>query len=147
MNKKVMPTAWFFVCAIFEVFLRFALPFVVINSPLLYIGILLIIFGAWITIWADNLFKKKKTTVKPYEESDVLIVSGPFTYTRNPMYLGMLAFLLGISMLTGAISTIIPVIVFFIIIHLFYILPEEKMLKEKFGKDYLDFKAKVRRWL
>jgi len=147
MNEKIMPTTCFFICAVLEVILRFLFPIVIINSPLLYIGILMIIFGAWINIWTDNLFKRNKTSVKPYEESEVLIISGPFTFTRNPMYLGMFVFLLGISLLTGAVSTILLVIAFFIIINIWYIPPEEKMLEEKFGSEYLEFKSKVRKWI
>jgi len=94
-----------------------------------------------------NLFKKKSTTVKPFQETTSLIINGPFRFTRNPMYIGMVAILLGEAMLFGSLLTFIGPIAFYLIISWIFIPFEEGSLEGTFGQEYLDYKKKVRRWL
>ncbi len=97
--------------------------------------------------WADFLLKKKKTTVKPYEKPTQLIISGPFSISRNPQYLGFAAILLGIAINHGTLITFIFPIAFVILMELMFIPFEEKNLKRIFGKKYFNYKKKVRRWI
>ena len=98
-------------------------------------------------IWSDQLFKKSKTTVKPHEIPTILELSGPFRISRHPMYLGMVAILLGIAILLGSLVTSIFPIFFIILMEILFIPTEERNLKKIFGKEYLDYKKKVRRWI
>jgi len=105
------------------------------------------VLGIALNIWADVLFKKNKTTVKPYKSPTELITSGPFRISRHPMYLGMMLILLGAAIVSGTLIAFVFPIVFIVLIELFFIPFEEKNLERIFGKKFLDYKKSVRRWL
>ena len=107
----------------------------------------MIIFGIILNIWADALFKKRKTTVKPHEKPTSFEISGPFRISRHPMYLGMAAILLGTSIILGSLISFLFPIIFIILMEIMFIRIEEKNLEKVFGKKYLDYKRKVRRWV
>ena len=96
---------------------------------------------------ADKAFKEFDTTVKPFEASSHLITDGVFRISRNPMYLGMFLILIGLGLSLGSLLPIIFPFIFARIIKRRFILAEEKMLKEKFGKEWLFYKNEVRRWI
>ena len=143
-----MPPTYFIILLLLSIGLHFLLPIKkIIFSPYNYSGIILIIFGIIMNIWADALFKKKKTTVKPHEIPNFLEISGPFKISRHPMYLGMLAILLGTSFFLGSLITFAFPVIFIILMEMIFIPAEEKNLKKVFGKEYSDYKKKVRRWI
>ncbi len=117
--------------------------------PYTYLGIPLIIFGVYLNIiWvADVFLKKEKTTTRTHEMPKKLVTYGYFKYTRNPTYLGMALTLLGFSILLGSLITFAFLIVFVYLTDRFTIPIEEKNLEKKFGKKYLAYKKKVRRWV
>ena len=96
---------------------------------------------------ALRAFLKAGNNPEPWKEATVFIASGPYRYTRNPMYLGM-AMAYGIIALTagswGAMA-LLPVTLW--IIARYVIAPEEAYLARKFGQTYLDYKGNVRRWI
>ncbi len=98
-------------------------------------------------IWAVQLFKKKETSHDPAETPTTLVTSGPYRFTRNPMYLGMTSILLGIAIFIGTISLFLAPLAFCITINATFIPKEEKILENIFGSEYLDYKNKVRRWV
>ena len=108
---------------------------------------ILIIFGTIINLWADSIFKKYNTTVKPDEKPTKLINIGPFRISRHPMYLGMTLILLGTAILLGSLISFIFPIIFFLIMNYKYIPEEEKRMQNEFGKLYIDYKNKVRKWI
>ena len=76
--------------------------------------------------------RKMKTTFIPDGTPEVLISSGPFKFSRNPIYLGMLTILVGVAFLMSSLSAIIIALVFGIIINFTWIAHEEKKLHELF---------------
>ena len=95
-----------------------------------------------------RVFRKVGTTVNPVDpdQASMLVVEGPFTFSRNPMYLGMSEMLIGFGFIFGAWLTLPIVALFMIYITIFQILPEEAVMKEKFA-DYDEYCSKVRRWI
>jgi len=116
-------------------------------SPWNLIGLIPLFFGLWINLSADRAFKKAETTVKPFEESNALIQDGVFRWSRNPMYLGFVAILLGISVILRSLSPYIAVVVFVVLIDLMFIRVEEQMLEEKFGDGWKRYRSGVRKWM
>jgi len=110
-------------------------------------GILLLGVGIWLNIWADNLFKKAETTVKPFEESSALIVEGPFGASRHPMYLGMALALLGVGLLLGSLVALLVPFAFIAAMEIAFIKHEERALETTFGEEYNRYRRQVRRWL
>jgi protein-S-isoprenylcysteine O-methyltransferase Ste14 len=147
-KKKIMPPTYFVACLLLAIILAYAVSSLrVVPGPYRYIGILLIAVGIWLNIWADHLFKHKKTTVKPFETSTALIEKGPFLFTRNPMYLGMIVLLVGAAIAVGSVLSLISPLVFFVIARFHFIPAEEQAMEETFGEKFLDYKSRVRRWL
>ncbi len=148
MRKKIMPTTYLLVAILFCVVLHFLVPILyIMPSPWNLIGLIPLFFGLWINLSADRAFKKAETTVKPFEESNALIQDGVFRWSRNPMYLGFVAILLGISVILRSLSPYIAVVVFVVLIDLMFIRVEEQMLEEKFGDGWKRYRSGVRKWM
>jgi len=147
-RKPILPPTFFWAAAILSLALHFALPVVsLIPFPLNLAGAVPIAFGAILNIWADQLFKKRTTTVKPFERPTVFIIEGPFAWTRHPMYLGMVAILLGISLICGSLTSFAGPLAFCVIVRLRFIRAEEQSMGEVFGEQYNDYKSRVRSWI
>jgi len=148
MKTRIMPPTVLFICLLLSVVLHFAFPVKkLVFFPYTLIGLLLIISGFVITIWADNMFKKNNIPIKPHDTPTQIERSGPFSFSRNPMYLGMFEVLCGISLFLGSFSSIIPAFCFVLIMNNVFIPLEERNLEKEFGESYLLYKQSVRRWL
>jgi len=114
-----------------------------------YVSLIFLIFGFIILITAVKSFKKHQTTINPLnpDQASTLVNSGIFSFTRNPMYLGMLFILLSISFNFNILGGIIICFLFKIYITIFQIMPEEEAMEKIFGKDFVEYKKKVRRWI
>ena len=121
-----------------------------INIPFqLEISFFILSLGILIFINPVLKFIKSKTTINPiqFEETNRLVTSGIFKYSRNPMYLGMLMIIISTSIFYLNIYSILTPFLFVFWINKFQIKREEIFLTEKFGKEYLSYKNKTRRWL
>ena len=94
---------------------------------------------------ARTLFLRNRTTLSPYESPVVLITTGPFSISRNPVYLAMAAMLFGSAVVMGTILPFVFVVLFIAIIEVLFIPDEERMLEEIFGEEYREYKRDVRR--
>ena len=110
-----------------------------------------IIFLIGVLILINPIFKfiKSKTTIDPikFKKVNKLITSGIYKYSRNPMYLGLLMIVISTSIFYLNIFSIITPILFYFWINRFQIKREEIFLTEKFGKEYLLYMTKTRRWI
>ena len=121
-----------------------------INIPFqLEISFFMLSLGILVFINPVLKFIKSKTTINPiqFEETNILVTSGIFKYSRNPMYLGMLMIIISTSIFYLNIYSILTPFLFVFWINKFQIKREEVFLTEKFGKEYLSYKNKTRRWL
>lgn len=97
-------------------------------------------------VWS---FRRARTTVNPVkpETSSVLVVSGIYRFTRNPMYLGFFCLLIGWGLfLSSGYALVLPVL-FVLYMNRFQIEPEERVLAELFGEAYGQYCRHVRRWI
>jgi protein-S-isoprenylcysteine O-methyltransferase Ste14 len=94
-------------------------------------------------------FLAARTTVNPLtpDKSERLVTDGLYRRTRNPMYVGLLLILCGLALYLGHPLALTAPAVFAAYITRFQIIPEERMLAAKFGAEYDDYRAAVRRWL
>ena len=111
------------------------------------LGVLAILFGGWAMVSAVVLFRRIGTPPDPHEPSTRLALDGPYRFTRNPMYLGMAAVLAGLALIGNALWPLLALIPVIWWIRTQVIAREERYLEAKFGGEYWDFKARVRRWL
>ena len=117
------------------------------NLLLIIFGLGLIGFGFLLAFNSIAKFIRAKTGVVPFSESTTLITEGFYKYSRNPMYVGMNSFLLGLLIILNNPINFIFLIIFFFIVRNLFVIKEEVQMEETFGEDYLTYKGKVRRWL
>ncbi|WP_036553881.1 methyltransferase family protein [Nocardioides insulae] len=94
-------------------------------------------------------FYRHGTTVDPVhpDRASTLVTSGPFRFTRNPMYLGMTGLLVAHAVWRGRPVAVLPAAAFVVYLDRFQIPPEEEALTANFGEDYDDYRSSVPRWL
>lgn len=127
-------------------------PTLQINIPLVFVisvGAVLSVMGLFIIFAAMGLFRRKKTTVLPFnpEKTSTLVTSGIYNITRNPMYMGMALIILALAFVTRQPLGVISMFIAAAYLTKFQIIPEERALEAKFGKEYVQYKARVRRWI
>lgn len=121
--------------------------FVFACFSLFLFGLSLFGLGVILIGWAKKLFTNAGTPIRPFEESSTLVVWGPYRYSRNPIYIGMFLILLGVGIALGSITPFLLLPIFFLIIRQKFVLKEEQFLVQRFGTDYVQYCAKVKRWL
>jgi protein-S-isoprenylcysteine O-methyltransferase Ste14 len=110
-------------------------------------GGLFILAGLVLLVGANGLFNKAGTDVIPFRNVSALVTTGVYKYTRNPMYLGMFAVLLGCAVTVGASTALVIPVLFAVIIDKRFILAEEAMLHGLFPEDFAAYCDRVRRWI
>ena len=143
--KITFPPVILLASIVLQIILLFSFPISVDLSSLL--GLILILSGISLVFVSFRFMRKMKTTFIPDGTPEVLISSGPFKFSRNPIYLGMLTILVGVAFLMSSLSAIIIAFVFGIIINFTWIAHEEKKLHELFSEDWKNYSSKVRRWI
>jgi len=146
--SKVLPPTYFLLALVVTALLHFLWPIHrYLEPPVSLIGLAPLAAGVALNVLADREFKRHQTTVKPFERSSALITAFPFSISRNPMYLGLTAILLGIAVLLGSVSALLPVVAFAILMDRRFVRVEERMLAERFGEEWARYQGRVRRWL
>ena len=143
--KITFPPVILLASIVLQIILLFSFPISVDLSSLL--GLILILSGISLVFVSFRFMRKMKTTFIPDGTPEVLISSGPFKFSRNPIYLGMLTVLVGVAFLMSSLSAIIIAFVFGTIINFTWIAHEEKKLHELFSEDWENYSSKVRRWI
>jgi protein-S-isoprenylcysteine O-methyltransferase Ste14 len=94
-------------------------------------------------------FVRARTTINPHrpDETAALVTGGIYRWTRNPMYLGLLILLVGWAIRLGSLSPFLIPPLFALVIEQVQILPEERLLRARFGADYDRYCRVVGRWL
>lgn len=92
-------------------------------------------------------FQRHDTTISPLEKSNYLFTGGIYSFTRNPIYVIMTIFLVGTAALFGSLSAFIIVPLFPLLINYRFIRFEEIIIEDTFGKEYRQYKSRVRRWV
>jgi protein-S-isoprenylcysteine O-methyltransferase Ste14 len=108
--------------------------------------ILLAIAGALIASAAKIMFGAG-TTPNPTRPSTVIVTSGPFRFTRNPMYLAWELICIGVGLVANVLWPVLMALPAAIVTRKLVIDKEERYLEQKFGAEYLTYKSRVRRWV
>jgi len=148
LRNRIPPPIVTLIFALLSFWLANYLPKLAFNYQGLS-SLIMILIGLTIIVIGVKTFHNSDTTVNPLNPSEAshLVTEGVFSYTRNPMYLGMVIILLGVSIYNGVYIGIIILPCFIFYITEFQIKPEEKAMEEIFAGDYTDYLKRVRRWL
>ncbi|WP_350285497.1 isoprenylcysteine carboxylmethyltransferase family protein [uncultured Croceitalea sp.] len=149
MQLRLPPIVVFLIFAVFMFMLARFLPFGEFDF-FGRMGLMYIVWGLAVVLVLLALikFKRAKTTVDPTRPSNAssLVISGIYSYTRNPMYLAMLLVLIGFGLKLGNAFNTMTAAGFVYYMNHFQIKPEEEALTERFGKNYKLYCKAVRRW-
>ena len=110
-------------------------------------GVTVMIAGAALALWGVVTFRAARTAILPFHSASRIVTSGPYRFTRNPMYTGFTLAHVGSAL---AVNSIWPVLLLPIVIALlvrFVIHREEAYLRRAFGEEYEAYCTRVRRWL
>ncbi len=110
-------------------------------------GIVLIVVGVCLGASALVLFRRTGQHPRPWKPTPELIPNGPYRFTRNPMYVAMTLFVLGLGVALNDLWVSLFAPVALLAVHFIAVLPEERYLGEKFGESYRGYVAGVRRYL
>ena len=128
--------------------MHFIDPMTFISEKLtLPLGVAALLLSWFLVIRAMRSLMDAHTNVDPRQPTTALVTSGPYAFSRNPIYLSMALFAVGIGILANELWIILTLIPVLGIIHIGVILREEKYLTKKFGEEYARYKARVRRWM
>jgi len=111
------------------------------------VGLVLVVFGVGIAMWGRRTMQAAGTNVDPYRPATVLVKTGPFRFSRNPLYMSLTLLFLGLSLVVNTWWGIVLLFPVLIIMHWGVILREECYLDQKFGASYQEYRSKVRRYL
>jgi len=109
-------------------------------------GVAFAAVGLVLAPWGANLFNRVGTGLVPFTPATKLVVSGPFRFTRNPMYLGFILFSAGVAIATGVLINLAAALLLWVWLHYTYVLPEEKFMRERFGAEFDQYCRSVPRW-
>lgn len=109
-------------------------------------GALLIVIGIVLIVWARREFARYQQPTDPGQPTSKLVASGPFSFSRNPLYLGAALFVLGVTFLAQLSWMLLLFIPMLLACHLLLILPEERYLLRLFGEEYQSYTRHVFRW-
>ena len=113
------------------------------------LAIFIALEGIIIIFLSIRLFRKNQTTINPFKahETTKLITYGVYSFTRNPMYLGLSSIQVAFGIYLGAYVSIFLIPVFIVYITYKQIIYEEQTLIKEFGDEYITYLKSVRRWI
>ena len=110
-------------------------------------GVLLLTLGFLLRVWATFHFYRQSMRVVSLEPQTSLITSGPYRFSRNPLYLGANVFcFFGAALLLGSWTSLAITALHLPFMNLM-IRREERQLEQKFGEEFREYKKRVRRWV
>lgn len=148
MRKIILPPVLLLTCLVAMITLKklgYATP--AVTGTVKTAGFLVIAVGIALPVWSAQIFKRIETNIIPYKSPDKIVTEGPFRFSRNPMYLGMLLVLIGTSIRLGTAESMVFVILFFCVANWWYIPFEEAKMEKVFGDQFTNYAQRVRRWI
>lgn len=115
--------------------------FAYLAFPLWLIGSIILLWSFW------NFLVQGRGTPAPIDPPKELVATGFYRYVRNPMYVGVLAIIIGHFLWFGYWNLLTYALVVFVFFHAFVTYYEEPTLKRKFGASYEDYLKRVPRWI
>lgn len=113
----------------------------------LWMGIALAIAGLGLIVTGIIEFRHANTAVVPFRPTTAIVSSGPFRFTRNPLYLGFVLIYIGASLAANTLWPLFMLPLAILVLLHGVVKREERYLERKFGTAYTDYRARVRRWM
>ena len=111
------------------------------------VGIALVVVGLLLSTAVMRVFGAARTPVPPYRPTTRLVFEGPYRFSRNPDYIGQALVYAGIALVANSWWPLFTLPLVLFVVQRFVIEREERYLEGKFGEEYREYRARVRRWL
>ena len=111
------------------------------------LGIAFIVVAIAIMVAGFRELRRHETTIRPDQPSSTIVNSGPYRFTRNPLYVALATLYVGIGLWTNSLWVILLLVPLLFVMTRQVIAREEAYLERAFGDTYLNYKSQVRRWL
>jgi protein-S-isoprenylcysteine O-methyltransferase Ste14 len=145
---RILPPILLLIFTALMIALKWLLPGpVVVPFPLSWLGAIPALAGLGVTLTAARRFHRIRTNIRTFNEPTLMVTDGLFSWSRNPMYLGMAAFLVGLGVVLGTLPSLFIAAAFIVIADRWYIRFEEAAMRRKFGDAYVAYTQRTRRWL
>lgn len=122
-----------------------------IEEPFIFhhfVGLLIFLFGfILMLICIANFAMHGRGTLSPADPTKKLVITGPYKFSRNPMYIGVMMMLIGESIFFQSLAVAIYALFVFIAFYTFVVGFEEPRLRDSFGEEYDEYVKRVRRWV
>ena len=122
-------------------------PFLPADVPAGWLGALVFVLALALFAWAIVTMTKAGSNVPTNRPTTTIVESGPYRFTRNPIYLGMFLGLVGVALAFDHLWLLVTLVPFALIIRYGVVAREEAYLDRKFGEVYRGYRSRVRRWL
>ena len=131
--------------------LTFLYPVPIVEPPttraLLGLGIVFFALFLLLAVSANVTFRRSGTPANPFVATKALAQHGPYRFTRNPMYLGLVLMTIGFALVMNSMWIVLMAVPVLLLLRNLVILKEERYLEELFGDEYRAYQKRVRRWL
>ena len=118
-----------------------------IEPPWNLIGLGLGLLGVGLNLVGDRQFQKAKTAMNPFGQPKVLVTTGVFRHSRNPMYLGMVFLVVGIATALGYATPFAAPVLLWAVLRYRFIPHEERTMAQHLEEAYNHYRSHVRRWI
>lgn len=105
------------------------------------------ILPALVALPALLAFRRAGTRAEPWRPTTALVTTGPYRFSRNPMYVGFTLLYLGIGFLANSVWPLLLLPLVLVVMHFGVIVREEAYLERLFGEEYRSYRRRVRRWI
>jgi protein-S-isoprenylcysteine O-methyltransferase Ste14 len=110
-------------------------------------GLACVVLGVGTAIWGRRTMQAAGTNINPTRPATTIVTSGPFRFSRNPLYLALTLIYLGLTLAFNTWWGIVVLIPLLLTMHRAVVLREERYLEQKFGEGYRQYRSKVRRYI
>jgi protein-S-isoprenylcysteine O-methyltransferase Ste14 len=144
----VRPPLVYLISIVIGALIQLAAPLPFLPRTLaLPLGASLIVLAVGLFAYSVAKFRAAGTPVPARKPTTVIVRTGPYRFSRNPIYLAFSLLQLGIAVWANSLWLLATLVGAVALIHFVVIPREEQYLERRFGAQYLDYKASVRRWL
>jgi protein-S-isoprenylcysteine O-methyltransferase Ste14 len=123
------------------------LPLVPVAVPARWVGALVFTLALALFAWAIATMTRAGSNVPTSLPTTTIVDTGPYRFTRNPIYLSMVLGLIGLAVAFNSLWLLLTLLPFALVIRYGVVAREEAYLEHKFGDVYRRYSARVRRWL
>jgi protein-S-isoprenylcysteine O-methyltransferase Ste14 len=123
------------------------LPILSNTAAAVALGLVLAVVAVAVARWGRRTMKAAGTNINPAQPAMTIVTSGPFRYSRNPLYLALTLLYVGLTLAVNTWWGLVCLVPLLITMHLGVVRREERYLERKFGDSYRTYRSRVRRYL